>query len=89
MPQPTVEGTVMGFSVDYQFIQGQPQPSESFFWVIERSQGAPIKGQVKLKPKDTLYRLISAWRPEQGPFRTYIEDSSGRRVSETVDLRGP
>jgi hypothetical protein len=79
----------MGFSVDYQFIQGQPQPPEQFVWVIERTKGTPEKRQVKMKPKDTLYSLISGWRPEQGPFRTHIEDSSGEHVSETVDLRGP
>jgi hypothetical protein len=90
LPQTGPEGTMMGFSVDYQFIQGQPHPSESFFWVIERAQGAPERVPRRLQPKGTLEGFItSGWRPEQGPFRTHIEDSRGRRVSETVDLRAP
>jgi hypothetical protein len=81
---------MMGFSVDYQFIQGQPQPSEQFSWVIERSQGTPARIPQKLQPKGTLEQfLTTGWRPEQGPFRTHIEDYSGRRVSESADLQAP
>jgi hypothetical protein len=90
LPQTGPEGTMMGFSVDYEFDQGQPQPSEEFVWVIERSQGEPAKLSKKLKPKGSLDTfLITGWRPEQGPFRTSIEDSRGQRVSDKVDLRAP
>jgi hypothetical protein len=90
LPQTGPEGTMMGFSVDYQFNQGRPQPSEQFFWVIERSQGTPAKIPQKLQPKGTLQGFITTgWRPEQGPFRTHIQNSSGRQVSETADLRAP
>ena len=87
LPQTGPEGTMMGFSVDYQFSQGQPQPSETFFWVIERAKGPPVKIAVKLKLKDNLsIMVVRGWRPEQGPFQTHIEDSSGRPVSETALL---
>jgi hypothetical protein len=87
LPQTGPEGTMMGFSVDYQFNQGEPPPSASFTWVIERAKGAPAKIQVKLKLKDNLSIMITrGWRPEQGPFQTHIEDASGRRISDTVPL---
>lgn len=87
LPQTGPEGTMMGFSVDYQFTQGQPQPSETFFWVIQRAKGPPVKIAVQLKLKGNLsVMVVTGWRPEQGPFQTHIEDSSGRRVSETAPL---
>jgi len=87
LPQTGPEGTMMGFSVDYQFSQGQPQPSETYSWVIERAKGAPAKISVQLKLKGNLSAmLVRGWRPEHGPFQTHIEDSSGRRVSEAEPL---
>jgi len=86
LPQTGPEGTMMGFSVDYQFSQGQPQPSETFYWVIERAKGTPVKIAKRLQLKGNLQDFITTWRPEQGPFQTHIEDSSGRPVSETAPL---
>jgi hypothetical protein len=90
LPQTGPEGTMMGFSVDYEFDQGQPQPSETFVWVIERTQGEPARISRRLTANGNLSTdPFLPWRPEQGPFRTHIEDSSGHPVSETVDLRAP
>jgi len=87
LPQTLPDGTVMSFSVDYQFVGGQPDPNAAYAWVIERSQGAPSRQSVKLSPRGTLQGFVAEFRPEQGPFQTYIEDGRGTRVSPTVPLR--
>ena len=90
LPQTGPEGIMMGFSVDYQFVQGQPQPSAPYFWVIERGGNrAPARIPVTLKPKDNLSKFINGWRPEEGPFQSHIEDSSGRRLSEDERMVAP
>ena len=87
LPQTGPEGTMMTFSVDYQFTQGEPHPSATFFWVIERAKGAPAKIAVRLKSKDNLSTVfVTGWRPEQGPFQSHIQDAAGRRISDVVPL---
>jgi hypothetical protein len=87
LPQTLPDGTVMSFSVDYQFGQGQPDPNAAYVWVIERSQGAPSRQPAKLSPRGTLQGFVAEFRPEQGPFQTYLEDGRGNRVSPTAPLR--
>lgn len=86
LPQTGPEGTLMSFSVDYSFDQGEPNPS-GYSLVIERTRGAPAKQSVRLARKGDLPVLVSGWRPEDGPFRAYIEDLDGNRVSGSIDLR--
>jgi hypothetical protein len=87
LPQTLPDGTAMGFSVDYQFVQGQPDPNTAYVWVIERSQGAPSRQSVKLSPRGTLQGFVSEIRPEEGPFQTHLEDGRGNRLSPTIPLR--
>jgi hypothetical protein len=87
LPQTLPDGTAMGFSVDYQFTQGQPEPSAQYFWVIERGQGSPNKQAVRLQARGTLQGFVTDFRPEHGPFQTHLEDARGNRLSPTVPLR--
>ena len=87
LPQTLPEGTAMGFSVDYQFTGAQPEPNARYFWVIERTQGLLTKQPVQLKPQGTLQGFLGDFRPEQGPFRTHLEDARGNRLSANEPLR--
>ncbi len=87
LPQTLPEGSVMTFSVDYEFLPGHaPMSSNRYFLVIRPPQGTPARIAVQLNPKDTL-RTISNWPPSDGPFWAHLEDASGRRLSEPVQLR--
>jgi len=77
---------MMMFSVDYEFVQGQPNPA-GYVWVIERAKGDPAKIGVKLKAKENLMIPMTKWRPEDGPFKSHIEDSKGSRLSESIDMK--
>jgi hypothetical protein len=77
---------MMGFSIDYEFDQGQPG-AEGYVWVIERAHGNPARQQVKLSPRGNLSVMMTqGWRPEHGPFHTHIEDNKGNKLSESVEL---
>jgi hypothetical protein len=86
LPQTGPEGTMMGFSVSYEFAQGKPD-SEGYVWVIERTHGDAARRPVKLTEKGTLEAMIQKWRPEDGPFHTHIEDRKGNRLSESIELQ--
>jgi hypothetical protein len=86
LPQPSINGTILMFSVDYEFTQGQPDPA-GYVWVIERAKGTPAKVGVKLGPKNNLMVPMTKWRPEDGPFKSHIEDSKGNRLSESIEMR--
>jgi hypothetical protein len=86
LPQTGPEGTLMSFSVDYQFTQGKPI-SSGYVWVVERAHGGPAKQLVQLARQGNLPILINGWRPEDGPFQTHIEDRSGNRLSAVIELR--
>ena len=30
--------------------------------------------------------LIQGWRPEDGPFKSHIEDAKGTRLSESIEM---
>lgn len=79
-------GTAMGFSVDYEFTQGRPNPSSRYVWVIEPAKGQPVKFAGPLANKGTLQVFVPHWRPENGPFRTHIEDTEGNRLSPSIPL---
>ena len=87
LPQSLPVGTVMSFSVDYEFTRGQPNPSSPYAWVIIPAKGRPVRQPVPLKPRGTLQGFVQGLRPEHGPFQTHIEDVSGNRLSQTVPLR--
>lgn len=87
LPQTLPTGTAMGFSVDYRWAQGQPDPNTPYFWVIEAAGAPPLRQAVRLDRQGTLQGFALELRPEHGPFQTYITDASGRRLSPTVPLR--
>jgi hypothetical protein len=85
LPQTGPEGTLMSFSVDYEFTQGEPS-SSGYVWVIQRARGGPARQPVQLSRQGNLPILINGWRQEDGPFQTHIEDRSGNRLSEVIEL---
>jgi hypothetical protein len=86
LPQTGLDGTMMMFSVDYEFVQGEPN-SSGYVWVIERAKGSPEKIEVKLAGKGNLPTGMPQWRPEDGPFQSHIEDRNGNRLSESIEMR--
>jgi hypothetical protein len=74
LPQTGPTGTLMSFSMDYQFTQSGPDPTAKYVWVIERSQGDPYQRPVQLNGKGTLQILIPGWRPGEGPFQSHIAE---------------
>lgn len=87
LPQSLPTGTAMGFSVDYEFVRGQPDPATEYVWVVESSQGQAVKLGVRLEPRGTLQQFILEFKPEQGPFRTGIETTAGVKLTEMVSFR--
>ena len=87
LPQTGPTGTMMGFSVDYEFTQGRPNPSSPYFLVIEAAKGPPARIRVQLGGKGTLPGFVVGWRPEHGPFEGHIEDAGGNRLSRAIPLR--
>ena len=91
LPQLGPEGTLMMFSVDYRFLEGRPNPDVKYAWIIQPAKGDPLEQIVKLKRADNLQAIVPQWRPENGPFKTYIDevspDGTRRTISPSVDLR--
>ena len=77
----------MGFSGDYEFVQGQANPSSQYVWVIESASGPPVKLVGPLTARSTLQTFVTHWRPEHGPFQTHLEDLGGNRLSGSIPLR--
>jgi hypothetical protein len=86
LPQTGPEGTLMSFSVDYEFTDGVPSAS-GYVWVIERAHGKPLRQPVKLSKQGNLPILLNGWRPEDGPFQIHMEDLGGKRLSASIELR--
>ena len=88
-PRPA-QGTLMSFSVDYEFVQGEPSP-EGYVWVIERAHGNPARQSVKLSKQGNLPILIQGWRPRGRPFPDASRRPQGQpafRVDRTACNRG-
>lgn len=86
LPQTTPAGTVMSFSVEYEFVRGGPSASASYFWAIQRAQGPAGKMRVQLNAEGTLQTLVREWRSNDGPFRCHIEDGQGAKLSQPISL---
>ncbi len=87
LPQTLPTGTAMGFSVDYRWVEGQPDPRIRYFWVIEPAGAPPIRQPVQLEQQGTLQGFALELRPEHGPFQTYLADPRGQPISPRVPLR--
>ena len=77
----------MGFSVDYEFLSGQSDPSAEYLWVIKSAQGRTVKQGVHLRLRGTLAGFVQEFQPEHGPFQIGLEDAQGRRLTELAPLR--
>jgi len=80
-------GTAMGFSVDYEFADGQPDSSAKYVLVIKPANGQPVKQPVQLESRGTLQGFAQQLKPDDGPFQTHVEDQGGARLSESLALR--
>jgi len=67
-------GTLMSFSVEYEFVSGDPSPAAQYVWAIKPAVGQTEKINVQLKPQGTLQTLVETMRPEHGPFDVWIEE---------------
>ena len=85
------EGTLMMFSVDYRFREGAPSKQSRYAWVIKPATGEPLEQIVKLTRQSTLQAIVPQWRPENGPFTSYIDeiapDGTRRSLTEPIAMR--
>lgn len=86
LAQTLPDGTAVGLSVHYEFVQGQPKSSEKYFWVIEPAKKPAGKVPVELQASGTLQGFVPL-KPEDGPFKSHLEDASGKRLSQSIDMR--
>jgi hypothetical protein len=91
LPQTGPTGTMMGFSVDYEFANGRPDGAAKYAWIIQRVKGPEAAVSVKLKAKGTLQKFLLDWRPSDGPFTsTLVElrpNGSKHPIATSVTLR--
>ena len=91
LPQSGPTETLMSFSADYRFTESGPVPTAQYVWIIERSQGVPHHSPVRLNSKGVLQVFVSGWRPEEGPFQSYVAEVSDKgsldRISASIPLR--
>lgn len=85
LQQTLPDGTVMSFGAHYQFKEGQPAAGK-YVWVIERANGAVSKHEVSLAKEGMLAVVVPGWKPDDGPFKSHLEDRGGNRVSETIEM---
>lgn len=82
LPQTLPDGTQIGVSVDYK-LTGTLNPSAKYVWVIQSRQGETAM-EVQLKPQggNLAGFLPIAIRPEDSPFKAWIDEvsTSGSRV---------
>jgi hypothetical protein len=85
LAQTTLDGTQMGFSVDYQYRGAATFPLAAD-WVIQRPAGEPARVRVQLQASGTLATFLR-WPPNEGPYQCRIEDTAGRPLSADESLR--
>jgi len=82
LPQTLPDGTQIGVSVDYK-LTGNLNPSAKYLWVIQSRQGETAM-EVQLKPQggNLASFLPIAIRPEDSPFKAWIDEvsTSGSRL---------
>lgn len=74
LPQTGPEGTLMSFSVDYEFTSESPQTSSQYRWVIRDKNGMAGAVPVKLNRQGNLMVMVGNLRPEQGPYESWLEE---------------
>lgn len=61
-------GTAMGFSVNYRFLQGGPQPGWQYAVVVQAADGRRDARELPSGPQGTLQWFVD-WKPGDGPFQ--------------------
>lgn len=77
---------MMMFSVDYEFVSGEPNSRTPYVWVIEPSNTPPLAAAGPLEREGNLMTYAPQLKKRNGPFRCYIADRSGRHLSKTIDM---
>ncbi|NMC19067.1 MAG: hypothetical protein GYA33_01495 [Thermogutta sp.] len=86
LPQTGPAGTVMSFGVEYRLLAEVPR-DQTYAWVIQSRTGKVFRlDGLQLDRKGSLMTIVAEWRPEDGPFCTWIEDAAGRPVSRKLDF---
>lgn len=92
LPQSLPTGTQIGFSVDYQFHIGSPDPAGQYVWEIKTGDGTIRRVPVQLTGrKGTLNRFMPL-RPSDGPFVSRIAsvtlaDGPAEPLTDWVGMR--
>jgi len=82
-------GSAMGFSVEYQFVQGVPNRSARYVWVIKSPHGNLAELPMPIANQGTLQTFVTHWRPNPGTYETYIDECHGsarRTVSKKLSM---
>lgn len=86
LPQTGPTGTVMSFGVEYRLLPDAPR-DQTFVWIIRSQTGKVFRlDGLRLEQQGNLMTIVAEWRPEDGPFSSWIEDSMGRPVSRKLDF---
>lgn len=86
LPQTGPAGTVMSFGAEYRLLPEAPR-DQTFAWVIRSQTGKVFRlDGLRLEQQGNLMTIVAEWRPEDGPFSSWIEDSLGRPVSRKLDF---
>lgn len=86
LPQTGPEGTIMSFGVEYRLLPEAPR-DQTFAWVIQSRSGKIFRlDGLQLDQQGNLMTIVAEWRPEDGPFCSWIEDAVGHAVSRKLDF---
>ena len=94
-PQTGPNGTLMGFSADYYLVGGSQAAAagnSKFLWVIEGNARQQVAWPIeRLEEKGNLMLLKDGWRPESGPYRSFVveqfSDGSRQVISNVAEMR--
>jgi len=93
LPQTTVDGTIMSFSVDYEFSAASPAPNARYAFMVRRQDGEAYFQEQPLGQQGNLMLVVPNWRPDDGPFHGSIVQLDARQQpiaeSEAIELTGP
>ena len=86
LPQTGPAGTIMSFGVEYRLLPEAPR-DQTYAWMIQSRTGKVFRlDGLQLDRQGNLMTIVAEWRPEDGPFFTWIEDAVGHPVSRKVDF---
>lgn len=93
LAQTTPEGTLMGFSVDYEFHGAAPSSGAKYGFMLRRGDGQTVVQPSSLESEGNLSTLVPSWRPEDGPFQGAIVELNANdetvAQSDWIELTGP